>query len=400
MGIYAPASIGDKVWLDSNANGVQDANESGVANVTVTLYEGDCATAVTLDNDGNAITPAITGTNGVYAFTNLTPNEYCIGFEDLPLNHVITNINSGSDLLDSDVNSASRKTISTTLDSGENDISWDMGIYLPASIGDKVWLDTNANGIQDSNESGVENVAVTLYESDCTTAVMTDDSGNAITAMNTDINGLYSFTNLTPSEYCLGFDAPSGYIVSSIDQGDDINDSDVNPLTQRTISTVLSSGENDTSWDMGIYKPASIGDKVWNDLNGDGVQDVGEEGVSDVNVTLYNCDCTTIATDINGTAIPSTMTDSNGLYSFDNLQPNDYCVGFILPTGYIVSPQSASTDDSIDSDVNTETNTTGCTTLSSDENDTTWDMGIYIPASIGDKVWLDDNRDGIQDSNE
>ena len=36
----------------------------------------------------------------------------------------------------------------TTLESGESDLSWDMGIVAtPARIGDRVWLDANANGV-------------------------------------------------------------------------------------------------------------------------------------------------------------------------------------------------------------------------------------------------------------
>ena len=391
MGIYSPASIGNFVWLDTNANGVQDVNETGVANVTVTLYDGTCATA---------ITSIITGGNGEYGFSNLIPGKYCVGFEDLPAEHVITKMNQGNDLLDSDVNPASRKTIATELVSGENDPTWDMGIYLPASIGDKVWLDSNGNGQQDSNESGVENVVVNLYKSDCSTPVTKDDSGAAITFVTTDSNGLYSFNNLTPNDYCVGFSIPNGYVVSKQNRGSDSSDSDVNPVTGKAVSTTLVSGENDLTWDLGIYKPASIGNLVWNDINADGIQDAGEVGLQDVTVTLYNCDCTTVAKDNNGVALPTVQTDSNGIYSFNNLRPQDYCVGFTVPTGYSVSPQSATTDDTLDSDVDVLTHKAACTTLSMDENDTSWDMGVYESASIGNLVWLDDNRDGLQSAGE
>ena len=215
MGIYKPASIGDKVWLDSNANGIQESNESGVANVTVTLYEGDCSTVVTVDSNGGAITPITTDGLGNYNFTNLIPSDYCVGFSNLPANHVVTPMNSGlDDGVDSDVNPITKKAVATILSSGESDTSWDMGLYEPASIGNKVWLDSNANGIQENNESGVANVTVTLYEGDCSTVVTVDDSGNAITTETTDANGLYNFGNLTPKEYCVGFDnLPAEYKV-------------------------------------------------------------------------------------------------------------------------------------------------------------------------------------------
>ena len=391
MGIYKPASIGNFIWLDEDADGVQDANESGVANVRVTLYKSDCETAVTTDDEGNAIASVLTGANGIYGFSNLTPSSYCVGFESLPFNHVITHMNQGDDLLDSDVNLTSRKTIATVLESGENDQSWDMGVYEPASIGSTVWLDSNADGIQDANETGVKNVTVTLYESDCTTS---------IGSKTTDANGIYEFKSLTPSEYCIGFTVPNAYLVSPTDVGNDNSDSDVNLDTNKTISTKLSSGEHDLSWDMGIFKPASIGDSVWNDVNANGIQDANESAVQNVSVTLLKGDCTSRATDRVGVDIAPVLTDVNGVYSFNNLQPNDYCVGFTVPNGFVVSPKNSIADVDLDSDVNSDSNTTDATTLSMDENDSSWDMGIYQPVSIGNYVWLDDNRDGTQDANE
>ena len=37
---------------------------------------------------------------------------------------------------------------------GETDLTWDAGLYQKASIGDRVWLDANKNGVQDSGEAG------------------------------------------------------------------------------------------------------------------------------------------------------------------------------------------------------------------------------------------------------
>ncbi len=399
MGIYKPASIGDKVWLDSNANGIQESNESGVANVTVTLYDKTCAVAVGHDALGNVIAPQVTDNNGYYNFMNLIPREYCLGFSSIPTGYVVSPSNQGSDNSDSDVNPISYRTITTTLVSGENDGSWDMGLYEPASIGNVVWLDTNGNGIKDANETGVKGVSVTLYKGDCTTIVTLDNSGETISKQITNANGIYNFGNLTPSEYCLGFELPAGYEVSPQNQGDEDSDSDVNPMTQKAVATTLSSGESDTHWYLGIYQPATIGNVVWDDKNANGLQDNNEIGVSDVNVTLYNGDCTTRAMNRDGTILPNVTTDANGVYTFTNLMPNDYCIGFTIPTGYVVSPQNSG-DDNKDSDVNPATNRAGRTTLSSNETDSSWDMGIYQPATLGDKVWLDTNRDGIQDANE
>ena len=48
---------------------------------------------------------------------------------------------------------------------GITDLNWDAGIVcLPKSkLGDKVWLDKDKDGIQDSGEPGVKDVKVRLY---------------------------------------------------------------------------------------------------------------------------------------------------------------------------------------------------------------------------------------------
>ncbi|MBK9462532.1 MAG: carboxypeptidase regulatory-like domain-containing protein [Sphingobacteriales bacterium] len=54
---------------------------------------------------------------------------------------------------------------------------------------------------------------------------------------------------------------------------------------------------------------------LWNDTNGDGVQDPGETGIPGVTITLY---------DSNGDVIATTTTDDNGNYVFEGLPAGDY----------------------------------------------------------------------------
>lgn len=62
----------------------------------------------------------------------------------------------------------------------------------------------------------------------------------------------------------------------------------------------------------------SIGNFVWNDLNGNGLQDPGEPGVAGVYVYL---------TYENGDFITEKITNANGFYEFTNLSPATYKVG-------------------------------------------------------------------------
>jgi uncharacterized surface anchored protein len=193
-----------------------------------------------------------------------------------------------------------------------------------------VWLDKNANGVQDAGEAGLAGVTVKLLNS----------AGSVVATTTTDANGNYLFNNLTPGDYSAQVVAPTGYFVSAKDQGgNDATDSDFDPTTGKTVSTTLVAGENDLSWDAGLYQKASIGDKVWADCDNDGIQDAGEAGVPGVTVKLL---------DASGNVIATTLTDGNGNYVFKDLMPGTYSVQFVAPPATPSRPRtSAATTPSI-----------------------------------------------------
>lgn len=124
--------------------------------------------------------------------------------------------------------------------------------------------------------------------------------------------------------------------------------------------------------------PNSLGDRVWNDLDEDGIQDANEVGVDSVTVTLY---------DDNDNAVGSTVTDAYGNYLFTDLVDGQYSVGFTLLPNYAFT-QSNQGPDSTDSDVNPALGITGTYTLAAGKMDLTADAGIYfgtpLPISIRD----------------
>lgn len=116
------------------------------------------------------------------------------------------------------------------------------------------------------------------------------------------------------------------------------------------------------------YSTASLGDRVWYDVNQNGIQDQNETGVSGIVVKLYDC---------NNTFIQQTTTNSQGLYLFSNLTPGSYYVVFVLPDGYQFTSKDEGYDDFKDSDADPITGKTVCITLVSGQNDLRWDAGIY-----------------------
>lgn len=382
----APIQIGNRVWHDADADGIQDAGEAGIAGVTVSLYT----------SGGALVSSTTTNGNGEYYFT-VNPNanyqlrlDNNADFTSGPLqNYRATKLNEGgNDAIDSDGEDIGGGVIGTdvaTGAAGANDHTYDFGFVEPASLGDYVWEDEDADGIQDGSESGIDGVTVKLL----------DAADNEIGSTTTAGGGAYSFTNLIPDTYKVKFIAPTGYTTSPKDQGgDDALDSDADPTTGITASTTLGAGDNDPTLDAGYYQPAKLGDRVWIDSDNDGIQDGGESGLDGVTVRLLD-------PNDSFAVLNTTTTSGGGLYLFDNLMPGDYVVEFVLPTGYVFSPQNQGGDDALDSDADTSTGRTGTRTLASGDNDLTNDAGV-VPtnASLGDFVWYDLDVDGIQDAGE
>ncbi len=136
----------------------------------------------------------------------------------------------------------------------------------------------------------------------------------------------------------------------------------------------------------------SVGNFVWSDTNQNGIQDAGEAGIDGIKVYLL---------DVFGNILDSTITAGGGLYDFGNLAAAQYQIKFDVSAGYSATIQNAGGDDTVDSDGDPNTGLTSIFTLLEGEDNSTLDFGL-IPFSglIGDFVWQDLDKDGIQDAGE
>ena len=116
--------------------------------------------------------------------------------------------------------------------------------------------------------------------------------------------------------------------------------------------------------------PITIGDFVWNDLNGNGIQDAGEPGIEGVIVVLNG-------TDADGNAVSqTTVTDTSGKYSFTE-PPGTYLVAVATPTGYIPTATGKGTPAT---DSNPSPSGTTPEVLPAGGSDQTLDFGFYNPS--------------------
>lgn len=419
-------NIGDFFFYDWDGDGVQDAEDEPMPNVTIRL----------LGADGTQITTTSTNTNGIYAFNGYPSAYYTVQVDasTLPSGVVQTK--------DPDAVKDNQSRFALTADDLTRDFA-----YQPlgsGTIGDTVFKDLNGNGVQSGTEPGISGVTVELQ-------VDLNGDGTYVTVKTavTDSSGKYLFTGLPAGTYRVKIDLDNAPYPNSTAIPNDAFGNDYLPSNGTTSTpgmvyqtkTLATSTSSDLTADYGFAPPASIGDTVYQDVDGDGTQDLNEPGISGVTVTLYSFtdlgdgdgvyDVGEPFYDLDGDTVrdsnepffdrdgrfqpgdtigaqvgSSTTTDSSGHYQFDGLTPGYYLVQITPPAG---------------STLTGDPNTDGisCSTLTSSTeppssicdhrdgmrlyNGTNYmgaDFGYQLPGSFGDRVWIDTNGNNLVDAGE
>lgn len=321
------AVIGDTVFLDRNNSNSFDLGE-GLEGIKVTLYQGTNVVATTYTNE-----------NGFYLFGNLPAGSYTVKVDTTTLPLDLSNS------YDPDGGLNSESIISVV--AGAVNLAQDFGYQGTNTLSGTIWNDLNADGLL-ASETGLAGVTVALY----------DANGNLVGTTKTDSSGNYSFANLPNGAYTVDVtdenNVLNGYWHSLGTPNTDLN-------SQTDLLTVSLTGGTTISYaDFGYYvKPASVGNFVFYDVDGDGIQDAGEPGIPGVPVTLT-------ATYPNGEIARITIkTDANGFYSFQNLLLDEdfdgrgdmgtggtepaYILTVTVDTSDLNSPVHVGTDNTIDS---------------------------------------------------
>ena len=316
---------------------------------------------------GDAVATTVSDAAGSFVFNNIAPGCFRAEFSTVPPGLIPTRQNVGDDLTDSDINPFGQASDFVVAPGASEVIG--AGFVQPASVGKFVWLDSNNNGVQDADEKGLTGVVVTLLEGSTPVAMTVSSEG-----------GFYSFTNLIPgSAYSLRFDTPTGFGVSPQNAGaDDDLDSDIGIVSGETAVFALSQGTNKLDVAAGLTgSPSTLGQFVWNDVNGNGLQDSGEPGLGGVQVTLVTA---------TGVVVATQTTNEAGYFLFENVAPGSYYVKFATPPvsadGVNMVPTTeqvgGGTNLGSDSDIDS-TGSTGLIMVVSGTNDTSIGAGFVVP---------------------
>ncbi len=269
------AALGNYVWFDRNADGLQNESPFDGANgVTVRLFAddgdgnpepgaGDVQVASTVTADD------VYGQPGYYLFDGLTPGvRYFVQFVLPAAATAFTSQDSGGDdTVDSDASTSDGSTPIVTLDPGELDPTIDAGLIAPTgtlALGDQVWMDTDNDGVYEpeNGEMGIDNVGLDLYLDDNGDGLPTLDEyiATTTTATTSGFAGRYRFDDLAPGTYIVvvspdsfnGGGALAGKVTSTgndpapdpdDDANGDDNGTDVGALTASLPVTLTDNGE-------------------------------------------------------------------------------------------------------------------------------------------------------------
>jgi len=490
--------LGNQLWFDTNNNGIFDAGELPLpAGVIVNLH------AILFGVDSIALT-ATTNANGQYEFQADNNVDYSPALVAAGALTIYVAIPAGQPALNSYIPSTPRQTsggidnhnvgaldATGLITSGtfylfpgdttngaviSDDIgltdqpTFDFGFVLETySVGNRVWYDTNNNGIFDAGEQPIAGVSMNLL----------DGNGDIISTTLTDATGYYRFDNLLAGTYAVkvddsnfaaqgnvlfGYRSSTGATASSANTADDNHDHGINtghpgltglsssqfalghglqPVSEAGVGGGTNGPGGDATdnltIDFGFYKLA-LGNLVWIDQNNNGVLDSSDGGGLDgVTVRLYASDGITeipvgpdgalgTADDANG----GMLTHNGGQYEFSGLTPGDYIVKIDLIPGFVSSSgtngqdvgafePASDPDNNIDNDDNGTagtgpsirvaasapvtlvpgstdalSNTTVDAATGSTTNPTV-DFGVYNDLVLGNLIWDDLNNNGLWD---
>ncbi|HEY3900126.1 MAG TPA: SdrD B-like domain-containing protein [Chthoniobacter sp.] len=361
-----PSSLAGAVYVDTNNNGIQDAGETGIGGVAVTLTG--------TDDRGNSVNVSMnTQPDGTYNFTNLRPGNYTIT-EIQPSSYL-----DGKDTIGTPGGTAGNDVFSNiVVTEGTTGTQNNFGELKSSSLAGFVYEDTNNNGVKEAGENGIPGVTVTLSG--------TDDLGDLVNlTATTDSTGAYVFAGLRPGDYQITETQPAAYLdgKDTVGTPGGVVTGGVNGDTISNV--VLNSNTNGANNNFGELAPSVLSGQVYVDQNLNGVPDAGEPGITNTQITLTGIDDRGNSVDI------TTLTGADGTYTFGNLRPGQYTLTETQPAGYLDGKDAAGPNGgTVGNDV------ISSITLNSHTTASGYDFGEEQPSSLSGYVYHDANNDGVR----
>jgi hypothetical protein len=402
------------LWKDTNVDGWPDNDgEAKLPNVVVTLFgcvqsdgvtmetstASKTCTAATSGNFWKAMATATTNASGAYEFIGLDTGYYIIevGDNDGAPGTGSTSPFGGTQTAEPNDSQAVVGGLATGTNgvcAGGCNNTWgnpaanlstlnllnsptaeeiiggvNFGYNIPSAIiYGNIWWDVDGNATRTTMEGNLSGFTVQRWSDPNGDGNPADGVLQATTT--SDASGNYSFNSLPAGSYVIVVVPPT---LTTKAWTETVETTGGTASLNNQIPVTVTAGAISGSHDFG-YKQAdtaAIGDTLYYDFDGDGVQDTNEGGIANVTVWLY--------TDVDrdgsidsgaDTIFATTSTDSSGKYLFSSVPAGSYVVKV----------------DTTDADFPSDVASTGDPDLSA--------------ASIGDLVWYDANGNGVRNAGE
>jgi len=344
------------VFVDSNANGLCDSGERMLGGAVLTAVSASGAEyTVTADS------------SGAFELAGLRPGDYTLTIT-LPDGYIF------SHSLDADaltLDAVREQTFACPWQVLINRSEKAIGAVTPAVISGEIWMDENKNGVQETGEWVMENLALSLTD---------EATGLTAATTTTDANG-FVFDSVRPGTYTVQFDLPEQSTPADAPAATFLYNGSA--MAQTGVS--VAEGQQVSSLNAGLISTTSIGGTAW--LEEGGLR----TPVAGVTVSLWQ----------NGAFVESTVTNESGEYRFDGLWPDSYSLSASVPEGIIfVRPGDPNYESGASIISSAESGTSDAFFLYMAQHQLDKDILYIKAAKVGDLAWLDENKNGLMDAGE
>lgn len=348
-GAIVPASVSGRIGVDADESGALEDQEEGLAGAVITLVQG-----------GTVVATTNTQPDGTYALSGLRPGAYRVRIalpQDVLFARGVALELAGEDAQEG-------QTAEFALSMGEQAALSPVPAVRTGTVAGRAWSDTNANGRMDADEPALPGTRVVLLDM--------QKGGEVVSAVDVDEQGCYAFDLLRSGEYALRFILPEGELFA--DRVQEEGASIVDPVEGNDATTGtfhLAMGEEKRAMNVGAIRAGEIGDTVWLDKDGNGLQDYREPLLSGVKLTLLRLDA-----DGQTTEVAQTQSDAYGYYHFSDLRPGVYMIRLDKEPGDTLTYPFGEPFGEIDSDLDPETGLSDAIHLTSGQIIRNIDVGL------------------------
>jgi len=368
VGIAVGGKITGTVFTDKNYSGALEKSDSRLRGITVELA----------DASGALVAQTTTSAKGVYTFRDVMPGEYQLrflckdGYTFTKYRPLEANGNSAQLTQAGDAG----ETAPFLFSMGQSLTGINAGMVQAATLSGIFFHDANDNGLMDEGEGGFTDGLVRLVSQDSEI-----DLTQTVSA-----DGSYFFSGVVPTDYTLYYLLPEHAEMAKVASGG--NTIRHQGMENAVTGLTFKAKKHYTQPLAGAVKLGTFTGLAFEDRNANGEHEEGEPTLAGVAVS--------VAVQHNPQNAVTAVTGADGLFSITGLRPDDYSLSLQLPNGMIFASDISASHIAPGTD-NAYSAPIAFATLISRANNT---IGAVIPATLQAQVWLDENRNGMQDADE